>query len=162
MKEVDFSKNLIKGKVGEMIFEQMLRDAGGFTILGFGYEKILPELARQQHNIEAEETMEIIRRAPDFAVIKHDGNKVYLIEVKYMHSVREQYVLEAAEKMLASWNPSYLFIVSPHRFYFESAAAVVKKEGHIAPLHHKTISEKLQQQYLELLNQFISPNRSPG
>lgn len=155
MDKINFSKQLIKGKVAEMIFEQMLRDAGGFTVLGFGYEKILPELARRQHSIEAEKTMEIIRRAPDFAVIKHSTNKVYLVEVKYMHNVERRYVKEAAEKMIMSWDPSYLFIVSPKNFFFESASQIVKNEGKIEPLGFDTINRELQDKYLELLNKFI-------
>lgn len=156
MDRLNFSKQLIKGRVAEMIFEQMLRDAGGFTVLGFGYEKILPELARRQHSIEAEKTMEIIRRAPDFAVIKHENNKVYLVEVKYMREVKEEYVKDAAEKMIASWNPSYLFIVSPDRFYFESAESVVRNGGKIESLGSETIEAGLQKKYLDLLNNFIN------
>jgi hypothetical protein len=39
---VNFSKNLVKGRIAETLFEQMLRDAGCFTILSFGYEQIIP------------------------------------------------------------------------------------------------------------------------
>jgi hypothetical protein len=35
-------------------------------------------------DIQTEETMEIIRRAPDFAVINNETHDVHLIEVKYM------------------------------------------------------------------------------
>lgn len=156
MTNTTFSQNLIKGKVAEMIFEQMLRDAGGFTVLGFGYEKILPELARRQDSVEAERTMEIIRRAPDFAVIKHDNNKVYLIEVKYMHSLQARWVKDAAEKMLASWDPSYLFIATPEGFYFDAAKTVVENEGVIDPLNTESIGQDLQDGYLKLLRTFIN------
>lgn len=156
MQKIEFSKNLIKGRVGEMVFEQMLRDAGGFTVLGFGYEKIIPELARRQETIEAERTMEIIRRAPDYAVIKHDTNKVYLVEVKYMHNMRRDWVLSAAQKMIESWDPSYLFIVTPSGFYFESVRSVVEKEGHIEPFGYESVSKHLQDEYLKLLNTFIN------
>ena len=81
---INFSKNLVKGRIAETIFEQMLRDAECFTILAFGYESVLPELAHRQHDIHAEETMEIIRRAPDFAVINNETHDVHLIEVKYL------------------------------------------------------------------------------
>lgn len=155
MNTLDFSKNLIKGRVAEMIFEQMLRDAGGFTVLGFGYEKVIPELARTQHTIEAEKTMEIIRRAPDFAVIKHETNKVYLVEVKYMRNITKNKVLIAAKKMINSWNPSYLFIVTPEGFYFESVKSIVDKKGDIEEFGYDSVNDKLQKQYLELLNTFL-------
>lgn len=47
MNNISFTKNLIKGKIAEIIFENMLREAGIFTILHFGYEYILPELAKE-------------------------------------------------------------------------------------------------------------------
>lgn len=34
----EFVKDLIKGKVAEIIFEQMFRESGKFTILHSGYE----------------------------------------------------------------------------------------------------------------------------
>lgn len=139
-----------------MIFEQMLRDAGGFTVLGFGYEKIIPELARRQDTIEAERTMEIIRRAPDFAVIKHENNKVYLVEVKYMHVMTRDKVLEAAQKMINSWDPSYLFVVTPNCFFFESVRSIVEKEGQIEPFGYDAVSRDLQDKYLKLLNTFLN------
>ena len=155
MNKQDFPKNLIKGKIAEMIFEQMLRDAGGFTILGFGYEKVLPELARAQHGLEAEKTMEIIRRAPDFAVIKHEKNKVYLIEVKYMHYKTDEKVKDAASKMIASWDPSYLFVVTPEGFYIDSSRTIVDRDGKIEPLGVEHVSVELQERYTKLLNTFI-------
>ena len=155
MDKVNFSKQLIKGRIAEMIFEQMLRDAGGFTVLGFGYEKIIPELARRQATMEAERTMEIIRRAPDFAVIRHENNRVYLVEVKYMHTMTREKVLDAAERMINSWDPSYLFIVTPHSFYFESVRSIVEKEGHIEPFGYDAVTKELQDEYLTLLNSFI-------
>lgn len=155
MDTLNFSKNLIKGRVAEMIFEQMLRDAGGFTVLGFGYEKVIPELARRQKTLQAEKTMEIIRRAPDFAVIKHATNKVYLVEVKYMHDMTREKVLACAEKMINSWDPSYLFIVNPHSFYFESVRSIVENEGKIEPFGYDAVNKELQDDYLKLLNTFI-------
>lgn len=50
----------------------MLRDAVCFPILSFAYEQIIPELAHCHNDVKAQETMEIIRRAPDFAVVNND------------------------------------------------------------------------------------------
>jgi len=46
-KEITFSRNLVKGKIAETVFAQMLRSTGEFTVLEFGYEKIIPELVQQ-------------------------------------------------------------------------------------------------------------------
>src|SRR3989344_439418 len=101
--QIEFSRQLIKGKIAELIFEQMLRDAGCFTVLAFGYENILPELMRRQHDMKAEQTMEIIRRAPDFAVINNESHDVHLIEVKYRRSMNNAALLQVAERMFESW-----------------------------------------------------------
>ena len=150
-----FSEQLVKGRIAETLFEQMLRDAGCFTILAFGYESVLPELAHRQHDLHAEETMEIIRRAPDFAVINNESHDVYLIEVKYLRN-RNGWVLAAAKRMYESWKPSYLFIASPDGFFFDKVSTIVEQGGNISPLKHPQIPAELQVKYVALLNQFIS------
>ena len=135
----------------------MLRDAGGFTILAFGYESVIPELAHRQHDMQAEETMEIIRRAPDFAVINNDTHDVHLIEVKYMMHISSDKVLKPATLMFESWKPSYLFVATPEGFYFDKASTIVENKGMIEPLRHKQIPADLQEKYVKLLNEFIVP-----
>lgn len=155
---INFSKNLIKGRIAETLFEQMLRDAGCFTILSFGYENIIPELAHRHDDIRAQETMEIIRRAPDFAVINNETHDVYLIEVKYLMKPSENIILKDAERMFQSWKPSYLFLATPEGFYFDKASDIVKNNGIIKPFYHPQISKELQLKYTQLLNDFIIPN----
>ena len=46
---ITFARNLVKGKIAETIFAQMLRGAKDFTILEFGYEKIVPELVQNDY-----------------------------------------------------------------------------------------------------------------
>jgi hypothetical protein len=153
-----FSTNLIKGRIAETIFEQMLRDAGGFTILAFGYESVLPEIAHRQHDLQMEETMEIIRRAPDFAVINNKNHEVHLIEVKYMMHITQDWVFKAATRMYESWKPSYLFIATPERFYYGKAEEIVKNRGVIKPLGLSLIPKKIQENYISILNKFINSN----
>ncbi len=154
---VIFSDNLVKGRIAETLFEQMLRDAGGFTLLAFGYESVLPELAHRQHDIQAEETMEIIRRAPDFAVINNKTHEVHLIEVKYMMNPSSFHILKAAQLMYDSWKPSYLFIASPSGFFFDKASLIIENKGGINTLNHQQIPRELQYKYIKLLNKFIVP-----
>jgi hypothetical protein len=54
--------------------------------------------------------LETLRTAPDFAVINQETKSVKLIEVKYMHLIKSEYVLKYAKRMSKSWNPSFLFI----------------------------------------------------
>jgi len=155
MNDKNFSKNLVKGKIAETLFEQMLRDAGGFTVLSFGYENILPELAIRQDSINAKEAMEIIRRAPDFVVIDNSTHEVHLVEVKYMRRLDKTYILPTAKRMLQSWKPSWLFLATPSGFFFSKVSDIVEKKGEIPKLTHSRVSEKLQAQYIKLLNEFI-------
>lgn len=152
---INFSKNLVKGRIAETLFEQMLRDAGCFTILSFGYEQIIPELAHRHNDVKAQETMEIIRRAPDFAVINNDTHDVYLIEVKYLMRPTASTILNDAQRMFDSWKPSYLFLATPEGFYFDKAGDIVKNGGVIQPFTHPKISKELQSKYVQLLNDFI-------
>lgn len=156
---INFSRQLIKGRIAETLFEQMLRDAGGFTILAFGYESVLPELAHRQHDIQAEETMEIIRRAPDFAVIDNKTHDVHLIEVKYRMNPDSNNILKVAKLMHESWKPAYLFLATPEGFFFDKASAIVENDGKIGRLNYPQIDEELQRKYTALLNQFIPPIR---
>ena len=155
---IDFSRKLVKGRIAETIFEQMLRDTECFTILAFGYESVLPELAHRQHDIHAQETMEIIRRAPDFAVINNESHDVHLIEVKYMMQPRIEWILRDAKRMVESWKPSYLFLATPEGFFFDKAITIVEKGGAVSPLSHPKIPKELQNKYLRLLNEFINSN----
>ncbi len=158
---IGFSRNLAKGRIAETIFEQMLRDTKAFTILAFGYEKVLPELAHLQHDVHKEETMEIIRRAPDFAIIDNEKHDVYLIEVKYMMHPTETLIRTAAEKMFKSWKPSYLFIATPNEFLFGKASEIVNSDAGIKKLSHPQIPEELQAKYIKLLNELIPPTDQP-
>jgi len=152
---IGFSKNLLKGRIAETLFEQMLRDAGCFTILSFGYEKVIPELAHCQNDIHAEETMEIIRRAPDYAVINNETHEVYLIEVKYLMYPTKEWILHDAQRIYESWKPSYLFIATPDGFYLDKARTIINNAGTISPLNHPNIPKTLQDRYTKLLNEFI-------
>lgn len=92
MDNVTFARNLVKGKIAETIFAQMLRETKEFTVLEFGYEKIIPELVQQGYD-ENNIAIETLRTAPDFAVINQKTREVKLIEVKYQRSISYSHAL---------------------------------------------------------------------
>jgi hypothetical protein len=155
MNNLLFARNLVKGQIAETIFAQMLRETNKFTVLEFGYEKLVPELVQQGYN-ENYGLIETLRSSPDFAVINNVKKEVRLIEVKYMHSINKEYVLKAATRMHESWNPSYLFIATLDGFYFNEISKILNNEGTIAPLSHPFIPEDIQQKYLQILKDFES------
>jgi hypothetical protein len=157
MDNVKFARNLVKGKIAETIFAQMLRETKEFTVLEFGYEKIIPELVQQGYH-DDNSMIETLRTAPDFAVINQKTREVKLIEVKYMHSLNFGNILKYAKRMSQSWNPSYLFIASLDGFYFDEINKIIKNKGKIEPLKHPQIKEELQVKYLQILIDFEENN----
>lgn len=153
MNNISFTRNLVKGRIAETIFAQMLRDAGVFTVLEFGYEKVIPDLLQYNHGHE-DPVIETLRTAPDFAVINRENQEVKLIEVKYRRTLNSIDILSCARKMHASWNPSYLFVATLDGFYFDDIAKIIENDGEISPLVHPHISEDLQAEYLNILQDF--------
>lgn len=152
-----FARNLVKGKIAETIFAQMLRETKQFTVLEFGYEKIVPELVQQGYS-ENNGLVETLRTAPDFAVINKEKREVRLVEVKYRKKYIKEDILKIAQRMHTTWNPSYLFLATLDGFYFDEVAKIVEREGEIRPLRHPFISEETQQRYLQLLVDFEAEN----
>lgn len=157
MKHLEFARNLVKGKIAETVFAQMLRESGQFTVLEFGYEKVIPELVMNGIDQNAG-IMETLRSAPDFAVINKKTKRVHLIEVKYMREINNDYMLGHAERMVKSWNPAYLFIATLDGFYFGEINEIAKNLGEINPLVHEQISLDLQSKYLKILQDFEGLN----
>ncbi|MAZ30362.1 hypothetical protein CL655_03725 [bacterium] len=151
--EVTFARNLVKGKIAETVFAQMLRSTGEFTVLEFGYEKIIPELvSRGSH--QNDDMVEALRTAPDFAVINNKTKEVHLIEVKYRREFTASDVLRIAERMSESWNPSYLFLATEDGFYFGEVKEIIANQGDIQRLDHPQIPVETQQEFLQILNDF--------
>jgi hypothetical protein len=153
MDNVSFARNLVKGKIAETIFAQMLRETKDFTVLEFGYEKVIPELVQQGYP-EDNSMLDTLRTAPDFAVIDRKTREVKHIEVKYQRSLNIDFVLQDAIKMSQSWNPSFLFIATLEGFYFDEIDEIINNNGRIASLKHPQISLDLQKKYLEILTDF--------
>lgn len=154
MKSVDFSRDLIKGRIAEVIFEQMFRESGQFTILRFGYEYTMPELAQYRRTLK-KEVVEDISNAPDFALISQSKKELYLVEVKFRMNPRKDDLKKIAETILKRWDPSWLFVASPHGFFFDSCRTIIQNNGEMGPLFDKWVTRESQREYLKLLDEFI-------
>lgn len=155
MNQFKFTHELIKGKIAEIIFEQMIHHTNGYTILEFGYEKVVRQLAKERKHDQAKATIEIVRSAPDFAVINEETHDINLIEVKYMNSSSKSRVFGTANNMKQFWKKSCLFVASPQGFYFDSIDNIIANKGAISEFKHKMIPASTQEKYLKLLNEFI-------
>ena len=157
MNSISFTRNLVKGRVAETIFSQMLRNADCFTVLEFGYEKVIPDLLQYNHGHD-DPVIETLRTAPDFAIINTETKEVRLVEVKYRRRLIDSDIKTCAEKMHASWNPSYLFLATLNGFYFDEVSKIIDNDGRISPLVHKNIPSEVQEEYLKILRDFEEGN----
>lgn len=148
---LDFTRNLVKGRIAETVFAQMLRANGGYTVLEFGYEKVVPQLVGPNYGHD-NPAIESLRVAPDFAVINQETKEVRLIEVKYRQRLDINDVYDCAQKMHMSWNPSYLFIATQEGFFFDEISVILDTNGRISPL--LDIPQELQENYLNVLKDF--------
>lgn len=154
MNNIKFTKDLVKGKIAETIFAQMFRESRQFTVLEFGYEKVIPQFMHKAKNV----MNETLRTAPDFAVIDQNTKDIHLVEVKYRKKLNYSDVLKCAKKMKVSWNPSSLFIATLDGFYFDSIEDIINNNGEIKKFNNKHISKDTQDNYLEILKDFETNN----
>ncbi len=153
--EIDFSKQLIKGRICEQIFNRMFIKEGKFTVIPFGYENIVPEIMQYANSANNYSLLDNVRNAPDFALISHERNEVYLVEVKYRSRLQEDKVKEIAEKIQDKWKQAILFLATPEGFYFDLCSNILKNEGKIPMLKTDWVSEEIQKEYSELLREFV-------
>lgn len=148
-----FSRNLIKGRIAEVIFEQMIREEGEYAVIPFGYEHTVPTLAQYRHLTDVKDVMDNISDAPDFALVSEDKTKLYLVEVKYQKILNHEEVLRHAEKLLERWKSPWIFIATKAGFFCAPCSSV-RHTGRITELPNSWVAPDRQEAYLKLLNEF--------
>ncbi len=155
MNNIKFTHELLKGKIAEIIFEQMIHNTSGYTVLEFGYEKVVNQLAKAPKSEDARNMIRIVRKAPDYAIVNEDNHNVTLVEIKYMAKMTRGKVHAIAKEIEQSWKHCALFIATPEGFYFDQVDTILNNQGAIKPFQHNKIPKKVTDQYLGLLNEFI-------
>jgi hypothetical protein len=150
---IDFSRKLIKGRVAEVVFEQMIRDEERYTVIPFGYEHTMPTLAQYRNLAEVPKIIDNISDAPDFALISEDKTKIYLVEVKYQRELNLAELKKYADKLLERWDYPWLFVATPEGFHCGLCKSV-RDEGRINDLSENWVTKERQAEYLKLLNEF--------
>lgn len=153
MINTDFTRKLIKGRITEVLFEQMIREEGRYTVIPFGYEHTTPTLAQYRHISEVPRVIDNISEAPDFALISEDKTKIYLVEVKYQKNFSIEEVKKNAEKLLKRWESPWIFIATPDAFYCAPCSSVLKNGG-MSELSDSWVAKERQNEYLKLLKEF--------
>jgi hypothetical protein len=155
MNSINFSRNLIKGKIAETVFEQMIREEGKYTVIPFGYEHTMPTLAQYRNLVEIREVMDNISDAPDFVLISNDKKRILLVEVKYQNRFNLGQIKKSAEKLNKRWDVSWIFVATPVGFYCGTCKNICEDKV-LAPLPAIWVDKKRQAEYIDLLNEFES------
>lgn len=154
---IEFSRNLIKGRIAEVIFEQMIREEDRYTVIPFGYEHTMPLLAQYRHLIEVEHVINNIADAPDFALLSsgkiQDKTKLYLVEVKYQKTLNIEELKKHAGKLKERWEYPWLFVATSEGFYCGMCRDVLDR-NEIKLLPESWVTADRQKTYLKLLNEF--------
>ncbi len=152
--QIDWSRKLIKGRIAEVIFEQMIREEERYTVIPFGYEHTMPTLAQyRQHFSEVQKIIDNIADAPDFALISKDNTKIYLVEVKYQKMLNFDELKKYAEKLLERWEYPWLFVATPQGFFCSSCKDLCREER-MHDLSDGWVAKDRRDAYLKLLNEF--------
>ena len=81
--KINFNYNLLKGKIAELIIEQLFRDLG-FEIFPYGIETKIPNYQKVRSSLEKEtKNLNPIRSNPDFFIHHPELKIAKLIEVKF-------------------------------------------------------------------------------
>lgn len=153
LKEIDFSRNLIKGRIAEVVFQQMIQNEDRYAVIPFGYEHTMPTLAQYQHLAEVQSIMKNISDAPDFVLISKDHSGIYLVEVKYRSKIDPKDLKKCCDKLKKRWEHPWLFIATPTGFYCDLCKNILAT-GDIKTLPESWVKKIRQNSYLKLLNEF--------
>src|SRR3989344_3988764 len=126
---IQFTRELIKGRIAEVIFEQMIREEGKYTVIPFGYEHTMPTLSQYRNIADVPKIIDNIADAPDFALISENKTKIYLVEVKFQTTFDIEKIKECALKLSKRWEYPWLFVATPKKFYCGMARDILKEES---------------------------------
>jgi hypothetical protein len=144
--------NLIKGKIAEIIFEEMFSEIG-CKVIPFGYERTVPELRRYNKSKQGKKVLNNFRDTPDFAVIPSDKKNIFLIEVKFRSKLDMNEIIETARRQMDQWDRSELIIATKEGFYINECATIINNNDN-ARLDYCRVREELQNKYLKLIQKF--------
>ena len=153
----DEAKQYIKGKIAEIIFEQMFRYAGNkYTVSAFGYEHVMPELVQSAIRAYNWNLLETVQHAPDFALTTHNPEQIILVEVKYRSRFLTQQIKKDAATTYKFWKEAWLFYATPKGFFFNKCSDLANANyPKLERLKESEVPMEVQEKYHGLLTEFI-------
>lgn len=156
---LDFTKDLVKGKIAEVFFSMMFRGDSSFFVIPFGYEVLIPELARYRDKVRDTHTLKKISSNPDYLLMTSDRQLIKPVDVKYRSNINDlTFLIEKAKETLMYWDDCWYFVASVDGFYFDSCQNIVNKHS-LTPLSFELIDKATQDQYRLLLCEFLDPGK---
>ena len=167
MNQKNFAENMLKGRMAETLFEELMRQSGNI-VYRFGYEAIVQNLTQLETKFDRySEVGERIRAIPDFIVVDKKGKPVF-VEVKFRWKPE---LHESDYKMLGKidkfWSAKIVFLNCWEQPYFRVCdPPYVNKEKKLLlkPLPSETdwrIDKKLYAEYENLVHRYLTPTLVP-
>mgnify|MGYP001591689846 CR=1 FL=1 len=169
MTQNNFAESMLKGRMAETLFEELMRVSGNI-VYRFGYEAIVQNLIQLEEKFSRYgDVGEKIRSIPDFIVLNKKGEPL-LVEVKFrarpndpMHRDTVE-ILRRLEKswgatlvLVNCWEQPYFRIVQPP--YFDS-----KKKLQLKPLLSYiawNIHPNVYEEYETLVHKYLAQTLIP-
>lgn len=156
MQYENFVTNLVKGRIVETIFKSMLAETDRYTVIPAGYEHTMPMLAQHHKRNPHSKSLETMRKSPDFILVSNTDDRTLFVEVKYRKSHFIHEMIETSKSIIENWDDAYLFLATQDGFYFDSCKNIIDN-AYIMKLNEALIPLDKQNEYLDILRQFIRP-----
>lgn len=131
-------KDAVKGKVAELLFEHLFKDAG-YTVLFMGYEKNLSYLVQTHSVFKSDPKIRVFGKTPDFLLIGR-GN-YYFVEVKYRTEIVKEELLSFSLDIQKYYPHTRLFLVTsvyPY-FYYNGIERIIEHGGEIEEMRYSAL-----------------------
>ena len=169
MTQNNFAESMLKGRMAETLFEEMMRVSGN-TVYRFGYEAIVQNLVQLTEGFNRRsEVGEKIRSIPDFIVLDKKGEPL-LVEVKFRARPNDPIhrdtveILRILEKfwgatlvLVNCWEQPYFRIAKPP--YFDSKGQLQLKPLLSAAAWN--VSPDAYEEYETLVHKYLAQTLIP-
>ena len=150
-----YLRNIIKNKSAELIAFEMFHETGMYAVTSCGSEMIISEMASIEKNEDLKKEMARLQERPQLSVSSIASGAHYLVKVKYRENPTPQMIFAIAQEVVTLWPTSYLCLVTPIGFFFDSCSDIIEREGDIALIDASLVSPEIQDKYLKSVNDTI-------
>lgn len=145
----------MRKRISQIIFEQMMKEAGKYTVIPIGYDTTVPDLTPYKRHAYVKKILDNLKAAPDFVLISADKTDVIVVEVLYMEHLDTEQLADKVHTIVRRWDPSYVFLVTQQGFYFDNCTQIRAENGLIKSLSESWIRMDLQHKYLDLVHDYV-------